>query len=149
MSPTLCQPLSGTSHLHNVFSCLQIARQVLLFFFASLRRLFLIIKKSYREGLTQTFLPLNFPASSISFRYSNATICKACLVHAGSEIVFEIIYEIVIPPFLVIGKEGIGDPYFFCKVSGKREHFVLLRTEGQAFVLPVLVQVHRYCVILK
>ena len=52
-------------------------------------------------------------------------------------------------PFLVICKEGIGDPYFFGKVSGKREHFVLLRTEGQSLILPVLVQVHRYCVILK
>ena len=52
-------------------------------------------------------------------------------------------------PFLVICKEGIGDPYFFGEVSGKGEHFVLLRTEGQTLVLPVLVQVHRNCVILK
>ena len=55
----------------------------------------------------------------------------------------------IVLPFLVICKEGIGDPYFFGKVSGKREHFVLLRAERQPLVLPVLVQVHRYCVILK
>ena len=52
-------------------------------------------------------------------------------------------------PFLVICKEGVGNPDFFSKVPGKSEHFVLLRAERQPLVLPVLVQVHRYCVILK
>ena len=52
-------------------------------------------------------------------------------------------------PFLVICEESIWDPDLLCEVSRKCEHFVLLRTEGKPLILPVLVQVHRYCVILK
>ena len=52
-------------------------------------------------------------------------------------------------PVFVVGKESVRDPDLFREISGQRQDLVLLRAEGQPLVLPVLVQVHRYGVVLE
>ena len=52
-------------------------------------------------------------------------------------------------PVFVVGKEGVRDPDLLREVSGQGQDLVLLRTEGQPLVLPVLVQVHCYRVVLE
>ena len=52
-------------------------------------------------------------------------------------------------PVFVVGKEGVRDPDLLGEVARQGQDLVLLRTEGQPLVLPVLVQVHRYRVVLE
>ena len=50
---------------------------------------------------------------------------------------------------LVIGQEGVRHPDPLGEVSRQRETLVVVRGELQAFVTPVLVQVHRDRVVLQ
>ena len=52
-------------------------------------------------------------------------------------------------PIFIVGEECVWHPDFLCKVPRKGEDFVLFRTEGESLILPVLVQVHRYGVVLQ
>lgn len=56
--------------------------------------------------------------------------------------------NLVNSPIFVVGKKRIGDPNFFGKVTAQSENFSLLR-ERKPLVFPVLIQVHRYRIILR
>ena len=51
-------------------------------------------------------------------------------------------------PVLVVGEERVGDPDLLREVPGQGEDLVVV-AEGQALVLPVLVQVHGDGVVLR
>ena len=50
---------------------------------------------------------------------------------------------------LVVGKEGVGDPYLLGEVSGQRHAVRMVTGEGQPLILPVLIKIDRYGVILQ
>ena len=54
----------------------------------------------------------------------------------------------MILPGFIVGEKSVRNPDFVSEVAGQVEEFVF-GTEGQSLVLPVLVEVHRDCVVLE